>query len=407
MFIPHGKIIHDNLATSYVRVDALIADLCEREFSGVVDLTLHQSAGYVVIVRGSVRAVAEKASEGESAEYIKVTLASLTEKSRRERGSVAVRAYSRETAEAIAGRINAQSLYARLSIEFTDLETMLQKLSREPDREWFVDINTDAGISALVYIRDHAFHLIALRQGLEVQWDALDSAYDPVRKELLYDCKRAAGTFDVYFKDPLSSPPPEQFEVSPVISETAGIPPPSISGEPIAGRNPAPLSSVASDDTLAASVTVDAVTEFPLVASEIRTEADGDDLTEVKRLMGEIAGTIEGAAQAVDRRDGFAMCLRASQLKIADRYPFLDPFASEFEYLGGEIVFVGKAAPDQFVAGLTEALALAVESLAESNAHGERFRGYVKEDLGKLLAHNQTEFESYGLDRAIAEIGRF
>ena len=98
------------------------------------------------------------------------------------------------------------------------------------------------------------------------------------------------------------------------------------------------------------------------------------------------------------------MCLRAGQLKIADRYPFLDPFASEFEYLTGEIVFVGQATAEQFVAGLTEALSLAIESLAETNTYGEKFRAYVREDLGKLLARSRTELESYGLDQVIRQI---
>ncbi|HXU38043.1 MAG TPA: hypothetical protein VN937_16900, partial [Blastocatellia bacterium] len=83
---------------------------------------------------------------------------------------------------------------------------------------------------------------------------------------------------------------------------------------------------------------------------------------------------------------------------------FLDPFASEFEYLTGEIVFVGQATAEQFVAGLTEALSLAIESLAETNTYGEKFRAYVREDLGKLLARSRTELESYGLDQVIHQI---
>jgi hypothetical protein len=145
--------------------------------------------------------------------------------------------------------------------------------------------------------------------------------------------------------------------------------------------------------------------ELSLGREEFASAGDEDEtMTELKRLMGEIAGTIEGSAQAVDRHDGFAMCLRAGQLKIADRYPFLDPFASEFEYLTGEIVFVGQATAEQFVAGLTEALSLAIKSLAETNTYGEKFRAYVREDLGKLLARSRTELESYGLDQVIQQI---
>ena len=127
-------------------------------------------------------------------------------------------------------------------------------------------------------------------------------------------------------------------------------------------------------------------------------------MTETKRLMGEIARAIEEAAQAVGRPDSFSMCLRAGQLKIADRFPFLDPFAGEFEYLAGEIVFVGHAPAEEFVVGLTEALKLAIEAVTRSTAYADRFRSYVTEDLQKLFARERAEFERFGLDPVIEQL---
>jgi len=409
MFIPRGTIIQENLATSYVLVEALVADLCEGGFSGVVEVVLREIDGFVVIVNGSVAAVVEERSDDErdtaSTAYNRSTVPELAERARLERGRVAIRAYSPETAEAVAGRINAQSLYARLSTEFTDLETMLAKLAHEADREWFVEINTDADIGALIHIHDRCFHVIASRRERENEWNALELADDAERKRLLFECKKAAGTFDVYFKDPLSpgASLPAQ-EAKALVPDSNKMTAPAAAVQPIAESHIALSLSDATTDSAAATLTEDVASGLSLGSEEFPLASDDETMTELKRLMGEIAGTIEGSAQAVDRHDRFAMCLRAGQLKIAERYPFLDPFASEFEYLAGEIVFVGHATSEQFVAGLTEALELAVESLAESNAYGERFRGYVREDLGKLLARNRTELESYGLDHVIEEI---
>ena len=402
MLIPLGTIIHEKLATSYVLVEALVADLCEGGFSGVVEVVLRELDGFIVIANGSVAAVVEKRTEDDkSTACCSSSVSQLAERAHVERGQVAIRSYSTETAEAVAGRMNAQSLYARLSIEFTDLETMLKKLAREADRDWYIEINTDEDITALIRIRDRSFHVIASRQGREIEWDALESDDDLARKDLFSECKSAAGTFDVYFKDPLgTSTVPTQAEApaaeSHIITATSLI-------EPIT-QSHAESPSDALADSAAPAPAKEVVSELSLVGEEFPLANNDDAMTELKRLMGEIAGTIEGSAQAVDRRDGFAMCLRASQLKIAERYPFLDPFASEFEYLAGEIVFVGRATAEQFVAGLTEALALAVESLAQSNAYGERFRAYVREDLGKLLARSRAELEGHGLDRVIHEI---
>jgi hypothetical protein len=282
---------------------------------------------------------------------------------------------------------------------------MLSKLAHEADREWFVEINTDENLSALVHVRDRRLHVIASREEHEDEWDALDLADDAARKKLFMECKKAAGTFDVYFKDPDAAPISEDAE--PLVEGSNAVLEPEVVVQPGADLRTEPSAVEGSAQRAAAPLTEEIAKELSLGREEFAPAGNEDEtMTELKRLMGEIAGTIEASAQAVDRHDGFAMCLRAGQLRIADRYPFLDPFASEFEYLTGEIVFVGKATAEQFVAGLTEALSLAIKSIAETNAYGEKFRAYVREDLGKLLARNRTELESYGLDQVIQQIVR-
>lgn len=127
-------------------------------------------------------------------------------------------------------------------------------------------------------------------------------------------------------------------------------------------------------------------------------------MAEVKRLMAEIARTVEDAIESVEHRSTFPIHLRAGQLKVADRYPFLDPFGPEFEYLAGEIAFVGHVRPADFVQGLTEALKLALHGVAQASAQPARVRGRVSDALRWLLSRQQTEFEAYGLDESIREI---
>ena len=54
MFIPRGTVLHENLATSYVLVDGLVADLCEGGFSGVVEILLRNADAHIIIARGRV-----------------------------------------------------------------------------------------------------------------------------------------------------------------------------------------------------------------------------------------------------------------------------------------------------------------------------------------------------------------
>ena len=462
MFIPRGDIIYESLATSYVLVDALVADLCEGGFSGSIEVVLRDTDSFIVIAGGNLVAVLEKSgaqtSNGASVPYTRTTVEHLAERSRRERGRVSIYSYSPMTAAAIAGLINSKPLYTGLSTEFTDVEKMISKLSREHDREWFIEINREDGTAALLHMRDSQWGVINSRGAADSgPLDLIDPA---TLTRVVEECTRVDGTFDVYFRlanDPIEAEPlGSPFKMS----EYPQSPDTKIDIESIGLRSSGPDLVTDSDESVSIPVhealTKDQVfTDRPINyperteienngevlsstlqgiaapdllskdeigaasdAQEPRTTAglslvrnellpvaaDTGEMNDIKRLMGEIARVIEEAAQAVGRPDGFSMSLRGAQLKIADRYPFLDPFAGEFEYLTGEIVFVGQASAAEFIAGFGEALKLAVQEVARSTAYADRFCSYVIEDLNKLLSSERAEFERYGIDKVISEI---
>src|SRR3977135_4296778 len=112
MFIPRGKTLYENLATSYVLVDALVTDLCEGGFSGVVEGVLRDREARVLILRGQVAGVIENQAtpsgslKAKAPTESRTTLAELATTARRERGRLAVYSYAPDTAAAIAGRAN-------------------------------------------------------------------------------------------------------------------------------------------------------------------------------------------------------------------------------------------------------------------------------------------------------------
>lgn len=466
MFIPTGKILHENLATSYVLVDRLVADLCDGGFSGVVEVVLRETEAYVVITGGDVASViethdAQKRNVGGVAGK-RITVAEVAERSRRERGRVSVYAYSAEKAKAVAGRINAQTLYVGLSTEFTDLTRMMRKLAREKDREWFIEINSESGLAALIHMTDSCCRIINSNQDApEAESDVVDLSGNTVLGGLLDECNRTGGTFDVYFQrtpeagkaaaqtavlemgdtrptdarvetmaanlerdesapllpievfanprraaEPLMSAdsplrdrhpaqPAEGYDT--VVSAAAD----KMSFEPLTGSPPPrPRDVVTSSSPFAELIEA----PLPIDAGGFAVSSDDEAMGEVKRLVGEIARTIEEAVQLAGHHDAFSMALRAGQLEIAERYPFLDPFAGEFEYLAGEIVFVGHATPERFIAGLTEALKFAVQTVMQSSAYADRLRAFVTEDLQKLSASNRSQYERFGLEQAIEQI---
>jgi hypothetical protein len=466
MFIPRGTALHENLATSYVLVDALVADLCEGGFSGVVEIELRDTDARIIIARGKIAAAIEsRHSEADYSNhamrpYARIAVADLALASRRERGRVSIYSYAASAARVIAERINAEPLYTRLSTEFADLEKMLLKLARERDRQWYIEASTESGVSALVRIKEEGCLILTSQDGGPMsQSETIDLASNEALRSLLDECNRAGGVFDVYFKsateiESQSSDSAPVAAQSSVVEMDAGT---DISQSNVSQSNVSqavmeakavfeslsvetPRAEVAASESNRkdyaspysagaasyaetsaeryengeakeiAKMSAAAASDLLLVQDDLRATgllkrgSEPDRMAEVKRLMGEIAKTIEDATLSAELRDSFPMHLRAGQLKIADRYPFLDPFGAEFEYLAGEIVFVGRASAGEFITGLTEALKFAVEAAIKSSAQPGRLRGRIADELDWLLKRQKPELQQHGLDQSVDDI---
>jgi hypothetical protein len=435
MFIPRGKPVYENLATSYVLVDSLADDLSEGGFSGIVEVVLREVDCLIVFGRGAVLAATEgqlpasdRYSEdldgqpelrGDTKLFVSSSVSRIAARSRNERGRLSIYACSLDAARSIADRLTAHTLYTRLSTEFADLDRMVTKLTRENEREWFVEVETLNGLAGLIHLKDETCHVFTSGPGEASLRDFLDK------------CGQAGATFDVHYKVGSNQEP----AVSPTASAAAGTAPPAetAAGDEapveIAGQNashdvavdeaPAvfdssiqpPVAAPASAESGSEPGDAAAVEEPPAVqprrqdgSARAEDTGEAEAMAEIKRLMGEMASTIETAARSVETRDTFSMYLRAGQLKIADRYPFLDPFGNEFEYLGGEIVFVGAEKPEAFIAGVTEALKLAVTSIIETSSQSVRLRARIEEDMGQLMERLRPELEAFGLDQCIEQI---
>ena len=445
MLVPPGKPVYENLATSYVLLDALIGDLCDGGFSGIVEVILRDADCHVVINRGQVAGTFERSGDRKQEA---ATISDLAARARSQRGRVSVYKCSIETAEALAGCAQAEPLYTKLSTEFADIERMISKLGRERDREWFIEIYAEGSQTGLIHIQDGTVWAFSSRA---------EGDSESIVKDLISECNAAGGVFDVYFRRPvldmaqtnsedagLASEEPSVDYLTPsniraaVHDEADFTKEPSLAETRAATGNSQRVSATSPESPRAPDLPLDLpdldlaesviarpepasawpepVTTRPEPVQTSRENGDSGDrkrdtgdalsMAAIKHLMGEIAGTMEKSVRAIEPRDTFAMYLRAGQLKIADRYPFLDPFGAEFEYMTGEIAFVGKASPTEFIDGMTEALRLAMNSITDTSSHPTRLRARVSEDLHGLLEARKEEFEPFGLDHAIEWILR-
>src|SRR5690349_14735042 len=210
MFIPRGTPLHENLATSYVLVDSLVADLCEGGFSGVVEVTLRRADAYVVISGGRVAAslVAQHAgTTGSLADVSQASVGQVAAAARQERGRVSIYHYAAETAESVAERATAEPLYTRLSTEFADLDKVIGKLSRESDRRWFIEITLGDGQAALVQMSGERCRVLTAREGkLGEACESRTPAENTLLAALLGESRLHGGVFDVYFRSADQAP---------------------------------------------------------------------------------------------------------------------------------------------------------------------------------------------------------
>jgi hypothetical protein len=207
MFIPRGSAVYESLATTYVLVDALVVDLCEGGFSGVVEIVLRDTDANILMAEGNVvgvleqRGVSGRTRDLNRRNYSKATVAELAARSRYERGRISVYSCSRDTALAVAGLAGAEQLYAQLSTEFADLEKMIHKLARERDRQWFIELAMADGTNALIHLKDDRCRLISShRETGEHESESEGLSHNPTLAALLDACSRIGGTFDVYFR---------------------------------------------------------------------------------------------------------------------------------------------------------------------------------------------------------------
>ena len=119
------------------------------------------------------------------------------------------------------------------------------------------------------------------------------------------------------------------------------------------------------------------VVEIPLSKGDLEGESTGDPSkhsSETITSLEELLALLERAISSNKKiKAPFSKLLKKKFLEKANKYPFLDPFAAEFEYSDQEISYVGGASDTDLAKGVIES----VKELAEE-------LGVLPELAGKL-----------------------
>ncbi len=147
---------------------------------------------------------------------------------------------------------------------------------------------------------------------------------------------------------------------------------------------------------------------FTVYRVDLAKAYDGDDSladhfgrAKVLSLWREVLRAAERAVDGQVKPGTFQMALKREFVDHAAAYPFLDPFAAEFEYRSGQIRFDGKAAVDQFNQGLAECLTQALSKLLTEQ---RALMGPLNSAMVELRNKHGALLETTGLVAAFPEL---
>ena len=95
--------------------------------------------------------------------------------------------------------------------------------------------------------------------------------------------------------------------------------------------------------------------------------------------------------------------MRRALVKKSNEYPILDPFAAEFRYKDGKIVFTGKTDIHELTRGLGECLGLTIEAISHQFSKKE-ILDQVKGELDQIKVDFGKEIKKFNLEATMPEI---
>ncbi len=432
--------MHEKLSTSFVRTDALLEELQAQGFTGYVVMNFPQLSGYLMMRHGQLLTVIELGErEKRVGKELKEHLSRLAQQVK---GELSVYYLPEDIMTALAGIAEGEAVYENLTSDFASLDRLIKRLMKER-RPCFISLtfNDQPENGGLVYVEGQRVEAICSSE------NGFLSGAEGLRS-LISESEARLATFSLFrpretglpafdesevevsinrlaSQTAPPSPPPTKQAVQPAYYEprapSRGVEPAApgltleesdnildvaeVEAMPAGGSSPsngtrnatgtggrsAPASSAAPAEPFA-----------PVEPTTLPEPPSSSEMSELTNVMSAVVAAVERGMTIAGRGSSFPTALRAGLLAVTEQYPFLDPFAAEFEYHDKEIIFVGSAQPAEFANGLTEALRQMIEDLIYSS--NGRVRDYIAEELSKVERERAEELKKFNLARITERI---
>lgn len=309
MMFPKDRPLYENLNTSFVHFEELLIDLEARRFTGFVRVAFRGYEGVLFISAGEVlNAVVEREQRAASGE---IAMAEIVHQARERGGTISVYELAALLLDLLARLVDSETVYRDLTTSFTSPDRLIAKLQSE-GHTGYVEATLGEG---------RGYGMIFFEQGEPVEAvlsDDKESVSGPTIVDAIIQAANSVGaSFNVFRALRVAAPtPPSGPDVSSLVAAPAAAP--SVPSMPTA---------------------------------------------DLVILWQEILAATEQVVDGFGSKGRFLTAFKEALVEHASTYPFLDPFAAEFEYRDGQVIFHGPLSGD-FSRGLGECLDDAVTRLS-------------------------------------------
>src|SRR5574341_63529 len=132
------------------------------------------------------------------------------------------------------------------------------------------------------------------------------------------------------------------------------------------------------------------------------TLADSFERQGMLSLWQDLLQTIESTVDKIKGSGAFLTAFKRANIEQTKTFPFLDPFAGEFDYRQGLIHFQGPVTVAQFNQGLCQSLAQTIHTLATEGNPLDLVQ--LRREMSAIKTKYGARLQEYGLESALPEL---
>jgi hypothetical protein len=340
MIFPKGEVRHEKLSTAYTNLSALLSSLKSERFSGLVEIEFPENRGVLFLVSGEVVNAEAKRSSDQGRLTGQEAARSLLALYDQKNGTVSVYRWPAEKVSMMAGNLLHEVLYRGLSTDFTRLDRLIMTL-REAKHNGFIEILS----------KDHkALGVLFIQGGEPVDlFITKESGVSPVEKK----------SIPVFLENAIKQ--------GTILNVYRG------QGKAVAKAAP-----------------------------EVGPGGTDQGLREITQILQDLLWRVEKFLDGGSQKGTFIKAFKRSLIEKSLDYPFLDPFAGEFEYRDGTILFTGEANSKEFTKGIGDCLRTTLDHLEEEMPKNKMLLLKLKAGIESSLEQHREVMKRLGIDSALS-----